>query len=151
MKLRMNRITEGEEEIIIHYRKMNEQIEAIVGLVEGCGHKISAQWDGRQLLIKPEEVLYLESVDSVTYVYLADKVAKVDKSLAELALRYEDRGFFRCSKSMVLNIYKIAYLKSEPGNRILATMENKEQVMISRKYAKLLRQILKGGRKNEED
>lgn len=151
MKLLMNRITEGEEEVIIHYREMNEQIEAIIGIVEGLETRISAQWENKQILIKPEEVLYFESVDGVTYVYLTDKVAKLDKSLAELALRYEDRGFFRCSKSMVLNIYKIAYLKSEPGSRILATMENKEQVMISRKYAKLLRQILKGDRNDGED
>ena len=47
------------------------------------------------------------------------------------------------------NIYRIDHLKSEPGNRILATMENGEKVMISRKYAKGLRQILKGGA--EED
>lgn len=151
MKLLMNRITEGEEEVIIHYREMNEQIEAIIGIVEGLETRISAQWENKQILIKPEEVLYFESVDAVTYVYLTDKVAKLDKSLAELALRYEDRGFFRCSKSMVLNIYKIAYLKSETGSRILATMENKEQVMISRKYAKLLRQILKGDRNDGED
>ena len=151
MKLRMNRITEGEEEVKIYYREMNEQIEAIVGLVEGFSQKISAQWENQRILIKPEEVLYLESVDSVTYIYLADKVAKVDKSLAEFTLRYENRGFFRCSKSMVLNIYKISYLKSESGNRIRATMENGEQVMISRKYAKMLRMVLKGGNGDEED
>lgn len=151
MKLRMNRITEGEEEVKIYYREMNEQIEAIVGLVEGFSQKISAQWENQRILIKPEEVLYLESVDSVTYIYLADKVAKVDKSLANLALHYEDRGFFRCSKSMIINIYKISYLKSESGNRIRATMENGEQVMISRKYAKMLRMVLKGGNRDGED
>lgn len=151
MKLRMNRITEGEEEVKIYYREMNEQIEAIVGLVEGLSQKISAQWENQRILIKPEDVLYLECVDSVTYVYLQDKVAKVDKSLANLALHYEDRGFFRCSKSMIINIYKISYLKSESGNRIRATMENGEQVMISRKYAKMLRMVLKGGNRDGED
>ena len=145
MKLTMSRIVQGEDEIIIKYREMNEQIESIIGIVQGKGHKISAYGDGSIHLLFPEEIYYLESVDGVTFAYLKDKVYRVSMSLFELAVCYENRGFFRCSKSMVLNIYKISHLKSEPGNRILATMENGEQVMISRKYAKELRQILKGG------
>lgn len=145
MKLTMCRITQGEDEVIIRYREMNEQIEIIVGMVQGNGQKISAYEDGKVHLLLPENIFYLESVDGATYAYLKDKVCKVQMSLWELAICYENRGFFRCSKSMVLNIYKIRCLKSEPGNRIRATMENGEQVMISRKYAKELRRILKKG------
>lgn len=145
MKLTMSRITQGEDEVIIKYREMNEQIEAIAGMVQGSGQKISAYENGKMYLLLPENIFYLESVDGITYAYLKDKVYKVQMSLWELAICYESRGFFRCSKSMVINIYKIGCLKSEPGNRIRATMENGEQVMISRKYAKGLRQILKGG------
>ncbi len=149
MKLTMSRIARGEDEVIIRYREMNEQIEAIVGMVRGNGCRICAYEDGKIYLLVPEDVYYLESVDGVTYAYLRDKVYKVQTSLSEMALCYGERGFFRCSKSMILNLYKIDYLKSEPGSRIRATMENGEQVMISRKYAKQLRQILKGG--SDED
>lgn len=151
MKLIMNRITRGEEEVIIRYREMNEQIEAIVGIMQGTGQKIPAHAEGKQLLLLPEEIFYLESVDGMTYAYLEKQVCRVQMSLAELAVCYEGRGFFRCSKSMVLNIYKIDHLKSEAGNRIRATMENGEQVMISRKYAKALRQILKRGVGRDEE
>ena len=151
MKLTMNHITEGEEEVTICYKEMTEQIKAIEEIVRGHDRKIRACWEKQVLLLKPEEILYLESVDGVTFAYLKDKVAKVDKSLAELAILYDRRGFFRCSKSMILNVYKISYLKSEPGNRIRATMENNEQVMISRRYAKQLRQLLKGETDSEEE
>lgn len=151
MILKMKQITQGEEEVIIHYKEMNEQIQTIANLVRGTSKKLCAQWEKQTLLLTLEEILYIESVDGISYAYLKDKVAKVDKSLAELSIIGENRGFFRCSKSMILNIYKISYLKSEAGNRIRATMENGEQVMISRKYAKLLRQILKGRGKDDED
>lgn len=151
MKLTMNRITQGEDEVIIRYRDMNEQVEAVAALVQGTEQKLSALWEGEVLLLRPESVLYLESVDGATFAYLPDKVCRVRMSLSEAALRYEGRGFFRCSKSMVINIYKIGHLKSEPGSRILAAMENGEQVMISRKYAKKLRQILKGGSREDEE
>lgn len=151
MKLTMNRISEGEEEVIIRYREMNEQIKIIAGIVQGTAQKISAEADGKKAMLMPEDIFYLESVDVATYAYLKDKVYRVFASLEKLSFCYEGRGFFRCSKSMVINIYKIDYLKSEPGNRIRATMENKEQVMISRKYAKQLRAILKGGKEDEDE
>ncbi|XCP86315.1 LytTR family DNA-binding domain-containing protein [Roseburia hominis] len=150
MKLRLIRISEGEEEIVIRYREMNSHLQSIVALARGAEPKIRAVWEGREIFLLPEEVYYFENVDGVTYAYLVDKVVRVGESLREITLTYEDRGFFRCSKSMVLNIHRISYLKSEPGNRIRATMENKEQVMISRKYAKELRKVLKGGADEEE-
>lgn len=151
MKLTMTRISQGEDEVIIRYRQMNGQIEAIAGMVQGTATRLTAQGDdGQVFLLLPEDILYLESVDGATWAYLEGKVCRVRTSLWEAAACLEGRGFLRCSKSMVLNIYRISRLKSEPGNRILATMENGEQVMISRKYARSLRQRLKGGGQRDE-
>ena len=149
MKLTMKQITEGEDEVIIRYRQMNDEVEAVASIVQSSGKRIEGYEDGRQLFLLPEQIYYFESVDGTTYAYLKDMVCKVNDSLERLAIRYEDRGMFRCSKSMVINIYTISYLKSETGNRICATMENGEKVMISRRYARILRQILKGGREDE--
>lgn len=151
MKLTMNRITEGCDEVIIRYREMTPQLKAIVSIAQGAEQKLSGTVDKEKVLVSPEEILYLESVDGVTWAYLPDKLCRLGQSLGELAALYAGRGFFRCSKSMVLNIRRIERLKSEPGNRIRATMENREQVMISRKYAGQLRQILRGGADNEEE
>lgn len=150
MKLTMNRIMEGREEVIIRYREMTPEIEAIAGMVQGTGQKLTGFFGEEMLLISPEEILYLESVDGISWAYLPDKVCRINQGLGQLTALYAGRGFFRCSKSMVLNIHRISRLRSEPGNRIRATMENGEQVMISRKYAGQLRQILKGGANNEE-
>lgn len=149
MKLTLARIDGGEEEVIVRYRRMNGRIEAIMELVKGTQPKITAVWEGQTLFLDPSSVYYLETVDGTTYAYLKDKVVRIAESLRVLEIAYADWGFFRCSKSMVLNIYKISYLKSEPGNRIRATMENGEQVIISRKYGRGLRMVLKGGGRDE--
>lgn len=152
MKLTMIRIPDTEkEEVTIRYHVMSEQITAIAGIAQGAEPRILADWEGKTILVLPEQIFYVENIDGETWIYLADRVAKVPESLRELAFSYGNRGFFRCSKSMILNIYKIDYLKSEPGNRIRATLENGEQVIISRKYARHLRQILKGGRDEDEE
>lgn len=151
MKLTMNKISQGDDEVIIRYREMNKQIEMIAALAEGKTSKISARYNDEMILLSPEAILYLESVDGVTWAYLADKVCRINESLEKAVLAWGERGFFRCSKSMVINIYRISTLKSESGNRILALMENGEKVMISRRYARELRRILKGGAENEEE
>lgn len=145
MKLTLYQIPEGEDEVIIRYKEMTPEIRAVAEIVRGYEPKIPSAWEGHTVYVEPQEIYYLENVEGVTYAYLQDKVVKVASSLKALEMQFEDRGFFRCAKAMILNIYKIAYLKSEPGNRIRATMENGEQVIISRKYAKELRNILKGG------
>lgn len=150
MKLTMHRIEQGEEEVIIRYREMNGQIQAIARMVSGKEGRVKACGEEGYFFIAPEEIFYLESVDGNTFAYLEKKVLRIQEGLGEMALCYEDKGFFRCSKSMVINIFRIRYLKSEPGSRIRATMENGEQVMISRRYAKQLRRVLKGEAEDEE-
>jgi len=83
MKLTMNRITQGEDEVIIKYHEINEQIEAIAGLVQGESQKISAYADGQTFLLLPEDILYLESVDGATFAYLEKQVGKVLSVLFE--------------------------------------------------------------------
>ena len=88
MKLTMNRITQGEDEVIIKYHEMNEQIEAMAGLVQGESQKISAYADGQTFLLLPEDILYLESVDGATFAYLEKQVYRVQMSLLTAAACY---------------------------------------------------------------
>lgn len=142
MKLTMEQIFQGENEIIIRYREMNKTLQTLVEIVHGESRKIVASENEKIFFLLPEEILYIESVDGVTFAYTHTHVFKLYQTLKILVETYSERGFFRCSKSMILNIYKISYLKSEPYSRIRATMENGEQVIISRKYSGRLRQIL---------
>ncbi len=144
MKITLEQITEGENEVIIRYRERTEEIESLIQSIKMRRDKIYAESEGIRMLISPEDVLYLESVDNTVYVYMKDKVAKTLLTLAAAENTYSSDGFFRCSKSMVINIYHISYLKSISGNRVDVTMDNGEHVIISRRYVKALRSILKG-------
>lgn len=143
MKITLQQISKGNEEIIIKYRQMTEDIEGIVKFIEGQGEKLLCTKDGQQFLISIHKVIYLESVDGVTYLYTEDEVYKSNLTLALFEVLYVSEGFFRCSKSMVINIYRIRKLKSMSGNRINVTLDNEEHVVISRRYAKELRRIIK--------
>ncbi|MCM1212405.1 MAG: LytTR family transcriptional regulator DNA-binding domain-containing protein [Blautia sp.] len=145
MKVTLEQIGEGKEEIIIRYRRMTAQLEGIVRYLDGQGGKILGWKDGQQCLIGVSDIIYLESVDGATFFYTEKEMYRSGHTLALSESLYAEEGFFRCSKSMILNLYRIDKLKSMPGNRIDATMDNGEHIVISRRYAKELRDRLKSG------
>ena len=144
MKITINRISQGEDEIILKYKEKNSHIQRIIDFLYEKENKLIVWKDKTQVLLKPQEILYLESVDNHTYAYTEKDVYKMDITLMAAEILMKEHGFFRCSKSMIINIYKVSALKSLSGNRIDAAMENGEHVIISRAYAVKLRRILKG-------
>ncbi len=148
MKIILEQISDGEEEMIIRYKEKGTKLQAILHFVENQEEKLSGFKEGedRQLsLLVPGEIDYFESVDKAVFAYLDRGVYRVKESLNDLLLKYEDSGFIRCSRTMVVNIYKMNQLKSEAGGRILATLHSGEKILISRKYAVALRNRLNRG------
>ncbi len=144
MKLTMQQITHGEDEIIVKYLKKTPEIERIVSLIRAEDRRLVGWQEKRQIVLEPRNILYFESVDNRTYAYTQEQVYRVDYTLAELELIFTNTGFFRCSKSMILQMNCIKSLRSLSGNRIDAEMENGEHVIISRAYAVAFRRKLKG-------
>lgn len=145
MKITLEQISAGSEEVIIRYKQMTERIEGLVRYLEGQEEKISVYKEGQQHLISISDIIYLESVEGVTFLYTENEVYKINMTLVSFETLYAKEGFFRCSKAMIINIYRIRKLKSMPGSRIDAAMDNEEHIIISRRYAKALRDVLKEG------
>lgn len=145
MDVRIEEFIEGKEEIVIRCKKKTNYIDGLIKYINGYHKKMSVIDDGNTVLIDPKEVYYFESVDNIVFVYLKDQVYQIKYTLSELTEKLSQCGFFRCSKSMVININTILSLKSQAGNRIDATLKNGEHIVISRRYAKEFRRILGGG------
>lgn len=150
MKYTIRQITEGEDEIIFKYRRMTPDIERILNFINGSNKKLSGWKEKTLTLIDPNTILYIESVDGKVFAYTQEDVLQLDSPLNQLEQLLTDINFFRCSKSMIVNINKVESLKSLPSNRIDASMCNGEHIMISRTYASDFRKRLKRGVDNEE-
>ena len=149
MKIRLEQIPQGEEEVIIRYREMTRQLEELLSLLRTPRQRLVGEKDGVQLVVDPSEILYIESVEGKTFLYTMQDVVKVEYTLAQLEQLLRGVNFFRCSKSMILNIDKVKALKSLASNRIDATMQSGEHILISRTYASEFRKRLKGETRNE--
>lgn len=145
MKYTMNHISIGEDEVIVNYLAMTPEVERIVNFIKGEQTKLIGWKDKEQKVIDIKTILYIETVDGRTFAYTQNDVLKLDYTLTQLEQQLYDINFFRCSKSMIINIDKVDSLRSLPSNRIDAQMVNGEHIIISRTFASDFRRILKKG------
>lgn len=144
MKIDIQKIESGEEEIILRYLEETDRIRAILDVLRSDGEKLYGKKDSETVSVIPGDILYIESVDDKIFAYTAGEVIRLEGSLAGIIQKLNDDRFFRCSKSMIINIDKVERLRSLSSNRIDATMEGGEHILISRTYASEFRRILKG-------
>jgi len=145
MKIRIekNENFGSEPEVIIRCRDVDERVHHILSLLEEPKKRVIGYANHQEYVLDPADILYCESVDGIVFIYMQDNVYRTAYTLNDIENAFSNLGFFRCSKSMVINIYSIKKLKSELGNRIDAELSNREHIIISRHFAKDFRSILK--------
>jgi len=132
----------SEVEVIIKCPEVSEEVHKLVSLIQGFGEKFPGKKGGHTYLIDRYDVLYFESVDKRCFIYTTADVYETGLRLYEIEESLSEAGFFRSSKSQILNISKVESLCPEFGGRIEAIMENGERLVVSRQYSKLLKERL---------
>ena len=143
MKYTIEHISQGENEVILRCHSPSAEMEQLIRFLEFQNRKIIGSKDGIRIVLAPFQILYVESMEGRTFAYTESEVIQMEYSLAQLEQMLGTINFFRCSKSMILNIDKVRELRSLASNRIEATMCNGERIMISRTYASDFRKRLK--------
>lgn len=146
MKIDIKQISDGEESVVIRYKNLTPTLNKIITVLNGDDNRLRGKTDEGEVFFSPDEILYLESVDDKVFAYTGNKVVRIEGSLSTFMNEQDDESFFRCSKSMVINVGRVSALKSLSSNRIDATMESGEHIIISRRYASDFRRLLKGDR-----
>jgi DNA-binding LytR/AlgR family response regulator len=143
MKIRIENIKNKEEEhILIRCCKVNEEILEIVNFVKSKSELLTGYEDSQIYQISIRDIYYFEAVDNKVYAYLKNKVYEMKNKLYELEELYEKRQFFRCSKSVLVNLLKIQCVKPALNGRFTAKLMNGEEIIISRQYVPALRKLL---------
>lgn len=130
-------------EVVIYCREETDKVMRLAEMIRNMDYQLKGTDGGNTALLDPGEIYYFEAVDGKVFAYLKSHVWQVPKSLDTLERELTGRNFFRASKSVLLHLMFVEEFASTMGNRIIATMENGEKVIISRHYAKLLRDLMK--------
>ena len=102
-----------------------------------CGVKA-----GKTYLLEMQDAFYFESIDKRCFIYTADDTFETSLRLYEIEEQLADTGFFRSSKSQIINIAKIASLCPDFNGRMEVKMSNGEKLIVSRQYSKNLKEKL---------
>lgn len=143
MKVTIEQVTkESENEVIIRYHTMDESVHNLLHFLELPDQKLLGEIEKEMHILDPENIYYIETVDNKVFIYGEDQVYESRKKLYELEAELSNNHFFRASKSMILNISKIEFVRPLFDGRFEASLKNKEKVFISRKYVAILKQKL---------
>lgn len=133
---------EMEDEIIIKCNEVDESLLQLIYAINSTGKKLVGITDSQMHMINPKDVFYFEAVDNKVFIYCQSKVFESRLKLYEIEKEYENGDFFRASKSTILNIRKIEYVKPVFYGRFEASLQNGEKIFISRQYVPMLRKKL---------
>ncbi|MDO4466093.1 MAG: LytTR family DNA-binding domain-containing protein [Bacillota bacterium] len=128
-----------ETTITISYNEWDEELEDLQSYIEGNYQTISGYNQRKSLCVIPlKDILYFEAVGELVFAYTKNNVYEIKMRLYKIEEKVNKYKIIRASKSILINIPKIEQLKSALNGRMLATMVNGEQIMISRAYAREL-------------
>lgn len=145
MKVKVLIDVDQEEEITIQCKQVTPDLKKLIDFLESKNQKIEGlSSQNQKVYLHPMDILYIESIDGITYFYTIDNVFKSKMTLQELEDTYKGTDYFRGAKNLIVNIQHVDSLKSQLNGRIIVTMDNQEMLVVSRHYARILKEKLKG-------
>ncbi|NBH25534.1 LytTR family transcriptional regulator [Lachnospiraceae bacterium] len=143
MKIEININEDIEDiEIVFSCRKLTPAVERMLATLMVMDKKLTVLKEDETYFLDVTKVIYLESVDRKTFVYTEDAVYESRLKLYELEQQLDEYGFFRANKSCLIQLKYVRSLKADINRKIKVTLEDGEQVMVSRQYAEGLKKKL---------
>ena len=133
----------SETEIIVNCPLADEDILRLIAMLRVYQRKLVGVLDGEQHLLDVKDVLYIDTADKRTFLYTGTAVYESALRLYELENNLKELDFLRVGRSAIVNFRKIRSIRPELGGRLLVTMDNGEQVYVSRQYAGEMKEKLR--------
>lgn len=137
-------IQEDAEDTVVTIKcsKRDAFVERLVAALQIIDQEIMVMHEGNITALNLEEILYIESVDRKCFLYTADQVYESCNKLYELEQQLAQYFFVRINKSCIVNLKNINSIKTYINRRLLITLSNEEQLIVSRQYADEIKVLL---------
>lgn len=131
-----------DTEVIIKSPRLTQDIEKMISLMRMIDMQIAVKKNDETYLLDAGEILYIEVVDRNTFIYTEDATYESELKLYEFEQQLEEKDFIRISKQSIINLKKVKSLKADLNRKIRVTLQNGEQILVSRAYSDELRKRL---------
>lgn len=143
MKVSIEEISkEQEEEIVIRCHEVNDEILKLLNKLKSERPVLLGYDENNIHRLRIEDVYYFEAVDNKVFIYCKKKVFESKQKLYELEETFRGKRFFRASKSIIINLAKISFVRPSLSGRFEAKLDNGEKVSVSRHYVPILKKML---------
>ena len=134
--------TISETEIQVSCKQLTEEVENMIATLRIMNEQMFVHKDQETYLLDVSRISYIESVERKSFVYTEDDVYESKLKLYEMEEKLCQLGFFRLSKSCLLNLKFIRSIRNDVERRLRLTLSNGEQVLVSRQYAEEIKRRL---------
>lgn len=147
MKITIN-IDSGvkDTEIAISCSHLTTEVENLIATLRMLNQQLVVTKGEETHLLDIAKIVYIEAVERQTFVYTHNDYYESKLKLYEMEQRLVEYGFFRVSKSCLVQLRNIKSLKSDINRRLRLTLENGEQIIVSRQYADEIKRRLTNGK-----
>jgi DNA-binding LytR/AlgR family response regulator len=143
MKVSIEEISrEREEEVIIRCHEVNDDVLYLLRKLKKESTVLLGYEEDNIHRLRISDIYYFEAVENKVFIYCKDKVYESKQKLYELEELCEGKKFFRASKSVIINIAKISFVRPSISGRFEARLDNGEGVAVSRQYVPVLKKML---------
>ncbi len=132
----------ADTEITVSCGKLTADVEKLIAAIRILDRQMTVTKGDESYILDVGEIVYAEAVDRKTFVYTTEDVFESRLKLYEIEQQLCNGGFIRASKSCLVQLKYVRSLKAELNRKIRVTLENGEQIIVSRQYADELKRKL---------
>ena len=126
-----------EEGVTLEYVRLTNDFEEIREYVQHKGDTLTGYKQTKERVsVRVEDILYFETVDGLVFAYTVDSVYEIKGRLYQVEEKVSRRNICRASKTMLVNVEHVISVRTALNGRLYARMENGEEILITRRYAK---------------
>ena len=132
----------GETDVLVKCdQELDHKTKALLKQLELFDRTVLGQRDGESYRVHLSQILYIESVDEKTFLYLADAVYETRGKLYEWESLLKDSVFVRISKASILNTDKLKSVRPLLSGKLEVTLSNGEKQVVNRHYVAAFRRV----------
>lgn len=124
-----------DTEIKISCKQVTPDIENMVAMLQMMNQQLVVTKENENYLLAVSKILYIEALERKTFVYADENVYESKLKLYEMEEKLCRSGFLRVSKSCLVHLKFIKSIRNDVERKLRLTLENGEQIMVSRQYA----------------
>lgn len=132
-----------EEGVILQYIRLTKDFKEIKEYEQHKGDALTGYTQNKERVsVRVEDILYFETVDGRVFAYMVKSVYEIKGRLYQVEEKVSRRTICRASKTMLVNVEHITSVRTALNGRLYARMENGEEILITRRYAREIEDCL---------